>query len=108
MGDVHPGRHVQPTASTFPAGLVHVGLESFQAGRMGDPPAVSLAARLRELKLPVGRLKTGTPPRIDGRTIDFGQTQVQPGDDPAPVFSFIDSSSRMRRMCSAADSVERI
>ncbi|OHE80880.1 MAG: tRNA uridine-5-carboxymethylaminomethyl(34) synthesis enzyme MnmG, partial [Lysobacterales bacterium GWF1_69_6] len=57
--------------------------------RMGDPPAVSLAARLRELNLPAGRLKTGTPPRIDGRSIDFSQTQVQPGDDPAPVFSFM-------------------
>src|SRR5512143_1537285 len=89
LGIVFSGRAVVLTAGTFLAGLVHVGLENFQAGRMGDPPAVSLAARLRELKLPAGRLKTGTPPRIDGRTIDYSQTQVQPGDDPAPVFSFM-------------------
>ena len=89
LGIVFSGRAVVLTAGTFLAGLVHVGLENFQAGRMGDPPAVSLAARLRELKLPAGRLKTGTPPRIDGRSIDFTQTQIQPGDDPAPVFSFM-------------------
>ena len=89
LGIVFSGRAVVLTTGTFLAGLVHVGLENFQAGRMGDPPAVSLAARLRELNLPVGRLKTGTPPRIDGRTIDYSQTQVQPGDDPAPVFSFM-------------------
>ena len=77
------------TAGTFLSGLIHVGLEHYQGGRAGDPPAVSLAARLRELKLPVGRLKTGTPPRIDGRTIDFSQLTEQPGDDPAPVFSFL-------------------
>ena len=89
LGIVFEGRAVVLTAGTFLAGLIHVGLENYQAGRMGDPPAVSLAARLRELNLPVGRLKTGTPPRIDGRTIDYGQTQIQPGDDPAPVFSFM-------------------
>ncbi len=89
LGIVFEGRAVVLTAGTFLAGLIHVGLENYQAGRMGDPPAVSLAARLRELNLPVGRLKTGTPPRIDGRTIDYSQTQVQPGDDPAPVFSFM-------------------
>ena len=89
LGIVFSGRAVVLTAGTFLAGLVHVGLENFQAGRMGDPPAVSLAARLRELKLPAGRLKTGTPPRIDGRTIDYSQTPMQPGDDPAPVFSFM-------------------
>src|SRR5512135_1568410 len=89
LGIVFSGRAVVLTAGTFLAGLVHVGLENFQAGRMGDPPAVSLAARLRELNLPAGRLKTGTPPRIDGRTIDYSQTQIQPGDDPAPVFSFM-------------------
>ena len=77
------------TAGTFLSGLIHVGLEHHQGGRAGDPPSVSLAARLRELKLPVGRLKTGTPPRIDGRTIDFAQLTEQPGDDPAPVFSFL-------------------
>jgi tRNA uridine 5-carboxymethylaminomethyl modification enzyme len=77
------------TAGTFLAGLVHVGLSSYQAGRAGDPPAVSLAHRLREIGLPAGRLKTGTPPRIDGRTIDYSVMEVQPGDDPAPVFSFL-------------------
>lgn len=77
------------TAGTFLSGLIHVGLQHYQGGRAGDPPSVSLAARLRELKLPVGRLKTGTPPRIDGRTIDFSQLTEQPGDDPAPVFSFL-------------------
>ena len=77
------------TAGTFLSGLIHVGLQNHQGGRAGDPPSVSLAARLRELKLPVGRLKTGTPPRIDGRTIDFTQLTEQPGDDPAPVFSFL-------------------
>ncbi|HUX31588.1 MAG TPA: tRNA uridine-5-carboxymethylaminomethyl(34) synthesis enzyme MnmG [Thiobacillus sp.] len=89
LGILFGGRAVVLTAGTFLAGLVHVGLENFQAGRMGDPPSVSLAARLRELNLPAGRLKTGTPPRIDGRSIDFSQTQAQPGDDPAPVFSFM-------------------
>jgi len=83
------GRAVVLTTGTFLSGLIHVGLERYQAGRAGDPASVSLAARLRELKLPVGRLKTGTPPRIDGRTIDFSAMQVQPGDEPAPVFSFM-------------------
>ena len=77
------------TTGTFLSGLIHVGLEHFEAGRAGDPPAKTLGARLRELQLPVGRLKTGTPPRLDGRTIDFSALEVQPGDDPAPVFSFI-------------------
>jgi tRNA uridine 5-carboxymethylaminomethyl modification enzyme len=89
LGIVFSARTVVLTTGTFLAGLVHVGLENFEAGRMGDPPSVSLAARLRELSLPVGRLKTGTPPRIDGRSIDYGRTQIQPGDDPAPVFSFM-------------------
>ena len=89
LGIAFSGRAVVLTAGTFLGGLVHVGLDNFQAGRMGDPPSVSLAARLRELSLPVGRLKTGTPPRIDGRTVDFARTQAQPGDEPAPVFSFM-------------------
>jgi len=89
LGIVFKARAVVLTTGTFLAGLVHVGLANFQAGRMGDPPAVSLAARLRELNLPVGRLKTGTPPRIDGRSIDFSVMQIQPGDDPVPVFSFM-------------------
>ena len=77
------------TTGTFLAGLIHVGLDHYSAGRAGDPPSIRLAARLRELKLPVGRLKTGTPPRLDGRTIDFAVMEVQPGDDPPPVFSFV-------------------
>jgi tRNA uridine 5-carboxymethylaminomethyl modification enzyme len=83
-------RAVVLTAGTFLNGRVHVGLDNYAAGRAGDPPAVTLAARLRELKLPQGRLKTGTPPRIDGRTIDFSVCTEQPGDlDPIPVFSFL-------------------
>jgi len=82
-------RTVVLTTGTFLSGLIHVGLSQYQAGRAGDPASISLAARLRELNLPVGRLKTGTPPRIDGRSIDFSGMQVQPGDDPAPVFSFM-------------------
>jgi len=76
------------TTGTFLSGLIHIGLEHYEAGRAGDPPAKTLGARLRELQLPAGRLKTGTPPRLDGRTIDFAALEVQPGDDPAPVFSF--------------------
>ena len=77
------------TTGTFLSGLIHVGLSNYEAGRAGDPPAKRLGARLRELQLPAGRLKTGTPPRLDGRTIDFSVLAVQPGDDPAPVFSFL-------------------
>ncbi|MES2890071.1 MAG: tRNA uridine-5-carboxymethylaminomethyl(34) synthesis enzyme MnmG [Pseudomonadota bacterium] len=78
------------TAGTFLDGRIHVGLDSHAAGRAGDPPAVRLSARLKELKLPQGRLKTGTPPRLDGRTIDFSRLLEQPGDsDPVPVFSFM-------------------
>lgn len=82
------------TAGTFLSGLVHVGQASYQAGRAGDPPSISLAHRLRELGLPVGRLKTGTPPRIDGRTINYSVMQEQPGDDPVPVFSFMGSAAQ--------------
>ena len=85
------GRAVVLTTGTFLSGLIHVGMVNYQAGRAGDPPSLSLAARLRELKLPLGRLKTGTPPRIDGRSIDFSAMQEQPGDDPAPVFSYLGS-----------------
>lgn len=77
------------TAGTFLSGLVHVGMKHQVAGRAGDAAAITLAARLREMKLPVGRLKTGTPPRLDARSIDFSVMQEQPGDSPAPVFSFI-------------------
>lgn len=86
------GKTVVLTAGTFLAGLVHIGQANYQAGRAGDPPSISLAARLRELKLPVGRLKTGTPPRIDGRSINYSILKEQPGDDPVPVFSFMGSA----------------
>ena len=89
LGIRFSARTVVLTAGTFLAGRVHVGLENYEAGRAGDPAAMRLSARLRELKLPVGRLKTGTPPRLDGRTIDFSVLQPQPGDRPMPVFSFL-------------------
>lgn len=82
------------TAGTFLGGLVHVGLQNYSAGRAGDPPAISLAARLREIGLPAGRLKTGTPPRIDGRTIDYSVMAEQPGDNPVPVFSFLGNAAQ--------------
>ncbi len=92
------GRAVVLTAGTFLNGLVHIGLKNYAAGRAGDPPSISLAGRLRELKLPQGRLKTGTPPRIDGRTIDFSRCQEQPGDlDPVPVFSFLGTADQHPR-----------
>ncbi|MBK7116877.1 MAG: tRNA uridine-5-carboxymethylaminomethyl(34) synthesis enzyme MnmG [Proteobacteria bacterium] len=77
------------TAGTFLGGRIHVGLENFSGGRAGDPPSLRLAARLRELAPRTGRLKTGTPPRIDGRTIDYARLVEQPGDEPRPVFSFM-------------------
>jgi tRNA uridine 5-carboxymethylaminomethyl modification enzyme len=91
-------RAVVLTAGTFLDGKIHVGLQNYSAGRAGDPPAVSLSARLKELKLPQGRLKTGTPPRIDGRSIDFSRLTEQPGDlDPVPVFSFMGHASQHPR-----------
>lgn len=89
LGARFGARTVVLTTGTFLGGRIHIGLENYQAGRAGDPPSLTLARRLRELNLPVGRLKTGTPPRIDGRTIDFSVTTEQPGDDPTPVFSFM-------------------
>ena len=87
-------RAVVLTAGTFLDGRIHVGLNNYQGGRAGDPPAISLSARLKELKLPQGRLKTGTPPRIDGRTIDFSKCEEQAGDlDPVPVFSFMGNAA---------------
>src|SRR5882724_5775734 len=77
------------TTGTFLAGLIHVGLQNHRAGRAGEPAATTLAARLRELKLPVGRLKTGTPPRIDSRSVDLSVMEAQLGDSPEPVFSFL-------------------
>jgi tRNA uridine 5-carboxymethylaminomethyl modification enzyme len=88
------GRSVILTAGTFLDGRIHVGLNNYSAGRAGDPPAISLSARLKELKLPQGRLKTGTPPRIEGRSIDFSILEEQPGDSaPVPVFSVMGTSS---------------
>jgi tRNA uridine 5-carboxymethylaminomethyl modification enzyme len=81
------------TTGTFLSGLIHVGLTNHEAGRAGEPPAKRLGARLRELALPAGRLKTGTPPRLDGRTIDFSVLEEQPGDVPPPVFSFVGSAA---------------
>lgn len=79
------------TTGTFLGGKIHIGNDNYAAGRAGDPPAITLAQRLRELNLRVGRLKTGTPPRIDGRSIDYSQLEAQPGDQPTPVFSFMGS-----------------
>ncbi len=82
------------TAGTFLNGKIHVGLQNYSAGRAGDPPSIGLGQRLQELKLPQGRLKTGTPPRIDGRSIDFSVMQEQPGDlDPVPVFSYLGNTT---------------
>jgi tRNA uridine 5-carboxymethylaminomethyl modification enzyme len=90
-------RSVVLTAGTFLAGLIHVGESNYRAGRAGDPASISLAQRLRELALPVGRLKTGTPPRIDGRTIDYSVMTEQHGDLPVPVFSFMGNANQHPR-----------
>ena len=87
MGVEFKARAVVLTAGTFLAGKIHIGLENYEGGRAGDPAARGLSGRLKELNLPVARLKTGTPPRIDGRTIDFSQLTEQPGDTPVPVMS---------------------
>ena len=88
------------TAGTFLAGKIHVGQTQYAAGRMGDPPATTLAAKLRERPFVVDRLKTGTPPRIDGRTLDYSVMDEQPGDDPRPVFSFMGSRADHPRQVS--------
>jgi tRNA uridine 5-carboxymethylaminomethyl modification enzyme len=100
MGLRFHGKSVVLTTGTFLGGRIHVGLENYQGGRAGDPPANALAARLRELPLRVDRLKTGTPPRIDGRTINYDVLEEQPGDDPAPVFSFVGDRSEHPRQAS--------
>ena len=91
MGLRFKARTVVLTVGTFLGGLIHIGLSNYSGGRAGDPPSISLADRLRELPLRVGRLKTGTPPRIDSRSIDYSQLLEQPGDTPTPVFSFTGS-----------------
>ena len=101
LGIRFAARAVVLTAGTFLDGRIHVGLQSHAAGRAGDPPALTLSARLKELKLPQGRLKTGTPPRIDGRSIAFDRLEEQPGDcNPVPVFSFIGDASQHPRQVS--------
>ncbi|HRF74194.1 MAG TPA: tRNA uridine-5-carboxymethylaminomethyl(34) synthesis enzyme MnmG [Accumulibacter sp.] len=97
LGVRFAARAVVLTTGTFLNGLIHVGLANYTGGRMGDPPAVALAARLRELNLPVGRLKTGTPPRLDGRTIDFSVMAEQHSDQPLPVFSFLGDAAQHPR-----------
>ena len=89
MGLRFHARAVVLTVGTFLGGRIHIGLENYEGGRAGDPPSNALARRLRELPFNVRRLKTGTPPRIDSRSIDFSVLEVQPGDDPEPVFSFM-------------------
>ena len=94
LGVRFEARAVVLTAGTFLNGLIHVGLQNYTGGRMGDPPSVSLAARLKELALPQGRLKTGTPPRLDGKSIDFSVMEPQYSDDPLPVFSFLGNAAQ--------------
>ncbi|UOO78307.1 tRNA uridine-5-carboxymethylaminomethyl(34) synthesis enzyme MnmG [Neisseria sp. Dent CA1/247] len=100
MGVEFKARSVVLTAGTFLAGKIHIGLENYAGGRAGDPAAQGLSGRLKELALPVARLKTGTPPRIDGRTIDFSKLTEQPGDTPVPVFSVRGSAALHPRQVS--------
>ncbi|OAM26107.1 tRNA uridine(34) 5-carboxymethylaminomethyl synthesis enzyme MnmG [Eikenella longinqua] len=100
MGLTFQARAVVLTAGTFLAGKIHIGMENYAGGRAGDPAAQSLSGCLKELNLPQGRLKTGTPPRIDGRTIDFSQLTEQPGDTPVPVMSVRGSADMHPRQVS--------
>lgn len=93
MGLTLRAKTVVLTVGTFLGGKIHVGMRQSSGGRAGDPPAIALAEKLRALDLPVGRLKTGTPPRIDSRSIDYSQMTVQPGDAPVPVFSYLGEAS---------------
>ncbi|MGD8593195.1 MAG: tRNA uridine-5-carboxymethylaminomethyl(34) synthesis enzyme MnmG, partial [Gammaproteobacteria bacterium] len=93
MGLKFAARAVVLTVGTFLGGRIHIGLNNYEGGRAGDPPANALSRRLRELPFRVDRLKTGTPPRIDGKTIDYSVMEPQPGDDPVPVFSFLGSAA---------------
>lgn len=94
MGLEFRAKSVVLTTGTFLGGVIHIGLEQHQGGRAGDPPSIALANRLRELPFRVDRLKTGTPPRIDAKSIDFSELEAQPGDNPTPVFSFIGSRAQ--------------
>ena len=100
MGLRFRARAVVLTVGTFLGGRIHIGENSHSGGRAGDPPSVTLAERLRDLPFRVGRLKTGTPPRIDGRSIDYSGLQEQPGDQPVPVFSFTGSAGEHPRQIS--------
>jgi tRNA uridine 5-carboxymethylaminomethyl modification enzyme len=100
MGLCFKARSLVLTVGTFLGGRIHVGLSNYEGGRAGDPPANALAKRLRELPFRVERLKTGTPPRIDGRTIDYARLAEQPGDDPVPVFSFLGKATDHPRQVS--------
>ncbi len=101
IGVIFRSKTVVLTAGTFLNGLIHVGLNNYSAGRAGDPPAISLGQRLKEMNLPQGRLKTGTPPRIDARSIDFSKLEEQPGDtNPVPVFSYMGTAEMHPRQVS--------
>ena len=106
MGLVMRAHTVVLTTGTFLAGLIHVGLSHYAGGRAGEPPARALADRLRALPFRVGRLKTGTPPRIDGRTIDFSVLEAQAGDDPAPYFSYDEPARPGQVVCHIAHTTE--
>lgn len=99
MGVSFLSRCVILTAGTFLSGRIHIGMENYEGGRAGDPPSNNLSKQLRELPLNVSRLKTGTPPRIDSRTVDFSVMDVQQGDSPTPFFSFIGNSEHPRQVC---------
>jgi tRNA uridine 5-carboxymethylaminomethyl modification enzyme len=109
-GERYFGRRIVLTVGTFLGGRMHVGETSSQGGRVGDPPSNALARRLRELPFRVDRLKTGTPPRLDGRTIDYGVLEEQPGDDPRPVFSYLGNPDQHPRQvsCHIAHTNERV
>lgn len=94
MGLTFHAKAIVLTVGTFLGGKIHVGMNQYSGGRAGDPPAIALAHRLRDLNLPVGRLKTGTPPRIDGRSLNYAVMDVQPGDTPTPVFSYLGDISQ--------------
>lgn len=97
MGLRFKAKTVVLTAGTFLGGIIHIGLENFQGGRAGDPPSNALSRRLREMPFTVDRLKTGTPARLDARTIDYAKLEAQPGDDPCPVFSFLGNRAQHPR-----------